>query len=113
MKKDQRLGTNGTFNAGYSQGIYPKANAGFSLNYRDKKVNVFGNYNHAYRKNLNRLFLDRNFFTAGAFTGSDLKDNFYRSQLSSNTVRFGTDFFPSKKTVIGLWLTRTQPGEQK
>lgn len=102
MKKDQRLGTNGTFNAGYSQGIYPKANAGFSLNYRDKKVNVFGNYNHAYRKNLNRLFLDRNFFTAGAFTGSDLKDNFSRSQLSSNTVRFGTDFFPSKKTVIGF-----------
>ena len=27
MKKDQRLGTNGTLTAGYGQGIYPKANA--------------------------------------------------------------------------------------
>ena len=102
MKKDQRLGTNGTFNAGYSQGIYPKANTGFSLNYRDKKANVFGSYNYAYRKNLNRLFLDRNFFTAGNFTGSDLKDNFSKAEINSNTVRFGTDFFPSKKTVLGF-----------
>jgi iron complex outermembrane recepter protein len=102
MKKDQRLGMNGTFNAGYSQGIYPKANTGFSLNYRDKKANVFGSYNYAYRKNLNRLFLDRNFFTDGNFTGSDLKDNFSRAQINSNTVRFGTDFFPSKKTVLGF-----------
>ena len=28
MKKDQRIGTNGTLTAGYGQGVYPKANAG-------------------------------------------------------------------------------------
>ncbi|HSN61111.1 MAG TPA: TonB-dependent receptor, partial [Ferruginibacter sp.] len=32
LKKDQRLGSNGSFNAGYGQGVYPKANAGLSLN---------------------------------------------------------------------------------
>jgi iron complex outermembrane receptor protein len=41
MKKDQRLGTNGTLTAGYGQGVYPKANAGGTINYRDKKVNRF------------------------------------------------------------------------
>ncbi len=102
MKKDQRLGMNGTANIGYGQGIYSKANTGVSMNYRDKKMNVFGSYNYAYRKLLNRLFLDRNFFTDDVFTGSDLKDNFSRTQVYSNTVRVGADFFPSKKTVLGF-----------
>src|SRR5205085_1322353 len=51
MKKDQRLGTNGNVTAGYGQGVYFKANAGAALNYRNKKVNVFGNYNYRYAKN--------------------------------------------------------------
>ena len=37
MKKDQRLGINGTATAGYGQGVYPKANAGSTFNYRNKK----------------------------------------------------------------------------
>ncbi|HEU4633323.1 MAG TPA: TonB-dependent receptor, partial [Flavisolibacter sp.] len=71
MKKDQRLGTNGTLTAGYGQGIYPKANAGTTFNYRNKKVNIFGNYNYSYRKNLNHLIINRNFYENGVFKGSD------------------------------------------
>ncbi|MEI9912338.1 MAG: TonB-dependent receptor [Bacteroidota bacterium] len=59
MKKDQRFGVNGTFTAGYGQGVYPKANAGTTFNYRNKKVNLFGNYSYAYRVGLNHLILDR------------------------------------------------------
>lgn len=102
LKKDQRMGTNGTFNAGYGQGVYPKANAGISLNHRDKKFNAFGSYNYGYRKNLNHLYLDRNFYENGVFTGRDLKDNFSRAPFSSNTVRVGADYFASKKTVWGV-----------
>jgi iron complex outermembrane receptor protein len=76
MKKDQRLGTNGTLTAGYGQGVYSKSNAGGTINYRDKKVNVFGSYNYAYRMNLNHLLLDRNFYTNGVYSGGDLKDNY-------------------------------------
>lgn len=103
MKKDQRLGTNGTLTAGYGQGVYPKANAGVTLNYRNKKVNVFGNYNYAYRVGLNHLILDRNFFSDnGSFNGADKKDNYSVSPFTSNAARLGMDFFPSKKTVIGF-----------
>jgi iron complex outermembrane receptor protein len=103
MKKDQRLGTNGTFTAGYGQGVYPKANSGVTFNYRNKKINVFGNYNYAYRVGLNHLFLDRNFYTDnGVFNGGDLKDNYNKPQLNSHTTRIGADFFPSKKTIIGF-----------
>lgn len=102
MKKDQRFGTNGTFTAGYGQGIYPKANAGTTLNYRDKKVNIFGNYNFAYRKHLNHLILNRNFFNNGVFIGSDDKDNYAKMPVNSNTVRVGADYFANKKTIIGF-----------
>jgi hypothetical protein len=103
MKKDQRFGTNGTFTAGYGQGIYPKANSGTTFNYRNKKVNVFGNYNYAYRIGLNHLLLDRNFYTdQGVFSGQDLKDNYSKPKIGSHTTRLGADFFPSKKTIIGF-----------
>jgi len=102
MKKDQRFGTNGSFTAGYGQGIYPKANAGINFNYRNKKVNFFGGYNYSYRMNLNHLLLDRNFFTNGQFAGQDLKDNYTKIPLYLNTLRFGADFYPNKKTVYGF-----------
>ncbi|MDP4262508.1 MAG: TonB-dependent receptor [Bacteroidota bacterium] len=103
MKKDQRLGTNGTITAGYGQGVYPKANAGTTLNYRNKKVNVFGNYNYAYRIGLNHLFLNRSFYdNNGIYNGGDLKDNYNKPKFGSHTIRAGADFFPSKKTIIGF-----------
>lgn len=103
MKKDQRFGANGTFTTGYGQGVYPKVNASSTFNYRNKKVNLFGNYGYAYRYGLNHLILDRNFFTdQKVFNGQDLKDNYTVPKIGSHTARFGADFFPSKKTIIGF-----------
>ena len=100
MKKDQRMGMNGTVTAGYGQGVYPKANAGTTFNYRNKKVNIFGNYNYAYRVGLNHLYLDRNFYDEnGVYNGGDLKDNYNKPEFGSHAARLGADFFPSKKTV--------------
>ncbi|MBS1509276.1 MAG: TonB-dependent receptor [Bacteroidetes bacterium] len=102
MKKDQRLGMNGTFTTGYGQGIYAKTNTGATFNYRNKKVNLFGNYNYAYRIGLNHLLLDRSFFDNGNYNGGDLKDNYSKSPVNSNTARLGADFFPSAKTIVGF-----------
>lgn len=107
MKKDQRLGTNGTLTAGYGQGLYPKTNAGAAFNYRNKKLNAFGHYNYAYREMLNHLIINRNFYDNGSFTGSDDKDNFAWQPFSSNTARLGADFFPSKNTIIGFVVNST------
>lgn len=105
MKKDQRFGLNGTATAGYGQGIYSKANAGTTFNYRNKKLNFFGNYNYAYRIGLNHLLLDRNFYENGVYNGGDLKDNYSKSPNSSHSTRIGMDFFPSKKTIVGFVVT--------
>lgn len=102
MKKDQRLGTNGTANIGYGQGVYPKANAGLNMNYRNRSMNVFGSYNYSYRIALNHLILNRNFYKDGVFNGSDDKDNYAKMPVGFHSLRFGTDFFSSKKTIIGF-----------
>jgi hypothetical protein len=102
MKKDQRQGMNGSFNTGYGQGVYPKANAGTQINYRNAKMNVFGSYNFSYRKNLNHLMINRNFFTNGVLMGADNKDNYATMPSRSHNTRMGADFFPSAKTIVGL-----------
>lgn len=102
LKKDQRFGSNGSLNASFGQGFYSKATAGGSLNYRNKKLNAFGSYNYAYRKNLNHLFINRNFFENGVFSGSDDKDNFMKANVYSNNIRAGVDYFPSSKTTLGF-----------
>ena len=104
MKKDQRMGANGTLTAGYGQGIYSKDNAGTTLNYRNKKVNIFGSYNYAYRKGLNHLVIERTFLENGHSTGSDKKDNYNTAPVNTHTGRIGADFFPTKKTIIGFVL---------
>ncbi|HNR06258.1 MAG TPA: outer membrane beta-barrel family protein [Saprospiraceae bacterium] len=104
MKKDQRLGTNGTFSAGYGQGVYPKANTGLSLNHRNKKINVFGNYNYAYRLGLNHLLLDRNFYDNFEFSGKDEKDNYTKIPGHFHALRWGADFSPNEKTILGVVL---------
>ena len=91
MKKDQRFGVNGTATAGYGQGIYPKTNAGATINYRNKKVNIFGNYNYGYRYGLNHLFLDRNFYDNSIYRWRRSKRQFFkiRFSLSCNQAGYG------------------------
>src|SRR5688572_7455840 len=110
MKKDLRLGVNGTLTAGYGQGIYPKANAGTTFNYRNKKINVFGNYNYAYRLGLNHLFLMREFYEDGHFRGAYDQDNFMKFPINSHNARLGADFFPNKKTIWGFVVNSSFSG---
>ena len=49
LKKNKAYGVNGSINSGWNIGTYAKYNEGVSLNYRYKKVNLFGNYNYNYR----------------------------------------------------------------
>lgn len=107
MKKDQRLGANGTLTAGYGQGVFPKANASATFNYRNKKVNLFGSYNYGYRKNLNHLMLKREFFKNGNYDGAYDQDNYMKIPINTNTARLGADFFPNKKSIIGFVLNGT------
>ncbi len=103
-KKDQRMGVNGSVQASYIQGIYPKAVAGGTLSYRNKKVSLYTNYNYSYRYWFNHLMLDRRFYDTA--TGRQLfrydQDNTSLFDFSNHTGALGLDYRISKNTATGF-----------
>src|SRR5690606_29604472 len=102
-KKDQRLGVNGSINLSAGHGVYPKYAAGGSLNYRNKKVNVYVNYNYAYRMWFNHLMLDRRFLdTNDKLTYRLDQDNYALFDFKNHISVAGIDYTLSSKTTIGM-----------
>ncbi|MBS1596719.1 MAG: TonB-dependent receptor [Bacteroidetes bacterium] len=99
LKKNKSFGTNGTVNAGYNIGTYPKYNAGLTLNHRDAHVNLFGNYSYNNSKNEMNMFLYRTqldtlFDQHGTFLTKNSAHNF----------KAGMDYFINKKSTIGVMV---------
>ncbi len=99
LKKNKAFGTNGSLNAGYNIGVYPKYNAGFSLNHRNKSINVFGNYNYNNSKNNNIFHLYRSLLD----TIFDQKNTMI-NENESHGFKAGVDYFVSRKSVLGLLI---------
>jgi hypothetical protein len=97
LKKNKKFGTNGSANLGYVQGITPKGNGSVNLNYRDKKVNVFGNVggnigNYENGISLYRIQNDTLYDQDGVNT----------SRNKSINAKIGTDFFASSNHTFGV-----------
>ncbi len=99
LKKNKALGTNGSVNLGYNIGTYPRYNAGFAFNHRNKKVNIYGNYNYNYNKNdgfinIYRIQLDTIF---------DQHSNMIYKN-SSHNFKAGVDYFLNNRSTIGVMV---------
>lgn len=100
LKKNKKIGTNGSINAGLNQGIRMKQNASLNLNYRDKKLNVFGNasYNGGIYQNDQNLYRTSNNIIFDPHT-VQLTDN-----VNTN-FKAGADYFVNRTTTIGIIAT--------
>lgn len=99
LKKNKSFGTNGSVNAGYNIGVYAKYNTGFSLNHRNKNINIFGNYNYNNSKNYNdfRLYREQLDTIFDQHTIMTPKNN-------SHGFKGGLDYFINKKSTIGVLI---------
>lgn len=102
LKKNKAFGTNGSVNAGWNIGTYAKYNAGASLNYRNKNINIFSNYsfNHGPTQqniNIHRTVLDSLFDQHGSI----------RMVANSHNFKVGTDYFIDKKSTLGFIVNGT------
>ncbi|ODT35094.1 MAG: TonB-dependent receptor [Niabella sp. SCN 42-15] len=102
LKKDKSLGTNGSVNAGYNQGFYPKFNGGFSLNHRNKNVNLYGNYNFYDGKN----HTEQAIFRAQGDSTFD-QNGVMTLNRTSHNFKAGADFFVSRKSTVGIMANGT------
>ena len=105
-KKNRQMGYNGSVNVNYGQGWYPKVNEGFNFNYRKNKVNLFTNLSHHYSQNMNILTIQRKFRDRGTKQVLSEFDQEARNQGFNRGYngKIGMDYFPSKKTTIGIVL---------
>ncbi len=97
LKKNNTFGTNGSVNTGYAIGVYPKYNAGISLNNRNKLVNVYGNYNINRSINENKLYVAR--------TQSDTSFDQHSTTTGRSTnhlYKAGIDYYFDNFNTIGL-----------
>lgn len=108
-KKSVTSGYNGSATITLSQGRYPKTSEGFNLNYRNKKVNLFTNLSHNYRKGFSVLTIQRNLYNpaTGALENYfDQRDDMMNKANAYN-AKLGADFFVSKNTTLGLVVNGT------
>jgi len=115
LKKNKAIGTNVAIHAGYSQGIYPKTNDGFSFSERTKKVNIFSSYNYSYRGTSNDITLNSNYYNDGRQEGATRQYETLKLPIITNMARVGMDFYASDKTTIGFiadgGITQFNPSE--
>ncbi len=102
LKKNKSLGTNGSVNAGWNIGTYAKYIGGASLNYRNKKINLFSTYGFNYGPNQQSLTINRTVLDSLFDQHSNI-----RMVGNSHNFKFGADYFLNKKNTIGVIITGT------
>ncbi|RAJ37332.1 outer membrane beta-barrel family protein [Pedobacter cryoconitis] len=101
LKKNKELGSNGTITADGAVGKYIKANTGFSINQRSKKLNVYGNYNYADNKRYGILNLDRAANMLGNLSNIVQQSNSTTTN-HNHTYKAGLDYNFDKNNTVGL-----------
>ncbi|MBK5270927.1 MAG: TonB-dependent receptor [Bacteroidia bacterium] len=100
LKKNKTFGTNGSVNAGLNMAHYAKYNSGVSLNYRNKKINLFGNYNYSNNKNRNYINLFRTTSVDSSFDQQSIMVN----KNESHGFKAGIDYYANKKSTFGVMV---------
>ncbi|BFG71683.1 outer membrane beta-barrel family protein [Sediminibacterium sp. KACHI17] len=100
LKKNKRYGTNGSVNMGLVQGVTPKGNGSVSLNYRDKKVNLFSNVGI----NIGRYENTLDLYRVQRDSVYDQKSTNWSNNKSVN-AKLGADLFLNSKNTLGFLVT--------
>jgi outer membrane receptor protein involved in Fe transport len=97
LKKNKKYGTNGSVNVGFIQGITPKGNGSVSLNYRNKKINLFSNVSG----NIGNRNQQLGIYRVQNDTIYDQHTKMLNVRQGMN-IKAGADYFIDKKNTIGF-----------
>jgi hypothetical protein len=101
LKKNKNMGTNGSFTLGAGYGKFEKTNAGLSVNNRNGKWNLFGNYNYGYNHRFNSNTIVRQIdFNNETFISDSY--NYRPMQVNANSFKGGADYYINKNHTIGV-----------
>ena len=105
-KKSKVKGFNGGVNLSYSQGKYGKTNNSGNFNYRNQKINLFGNLSFSTSNGFSDLDINRYFLNSGAKVSPNfLQNSFIRRTSETYNARIGMDYYATENTTFGVGLT--------
>ena len=96
--KNKNYGLTKSITLGAGSGTYFRNTAGFALNYRNTKINIFGGYDFNYQKQFFRLNSFYEFTTAATI---DLLEHNIRTH-NNHSIRLGIDYDIDKRTSLGF-----------
>ncbi len=102
LKKGAYEGFNGSANASYGQGFYPKAVAGVIVSYKKKKFSLNSGYQYNYNLGLSTYFVNRT-YTETTSQYSKLNSNTsYNEPKKSHNFNIASSYDVSDRTSVSL-----------
>jgi ferric enterobactin receptor len=105
LRKDQRLGTNGTANLSYGRGRFNRYTGGLTLTHRQKALTTNAAYTYSERTSLNQLTIHRDFYNLSGggreLSSTTDQDNFLPNVQRSHSWRLGLDYNLTARTTLG------------
>ncbi len=96
LKKNVRLGTNGSVTVGLGRGRYDKLNTNLQLSHRAGPLNVYGSAGYRRGSGFDQLILDREVIGARV-----VQDNVEPSLPNTASLRGGVDYDLTERTTVG------------
>lgn len=100
LKKNKKYGTNGSASIGFKQGYTPKGDGSLSLNYRDKKINIFSNISGR----IGNFEQHLDIYRIQSDTIYDQHTIMLNKDKSAN-VKAGVDYSLNNKSTVGFLVT--------
>jgi len=100
LKKNIKIGFNGNINLGLNYQDNAKFNSSIDMNYRNGKLNFYGNYGNNIAKNDNNGFINRPINNSEQLFS--FKDN-----TKNHLYKIGVDFYLNDKNTISLFTNQS------
>lgn len=102
-KKSKVKGLNGSLTAGYGQGRFPRQNYNGNINYRNGKVNVYGNLGFSKAKNWNTNRITRDFDASTTTPAITSAQNAYnKNKWEDYSYKIGVDYYIDTVNTLGV-----------
>ncbi|WP_199139365.1 TonB-dependent receptor [Pedobacter sp. ASV12] len=105
-KKSKVVGFNGGLNLGLNQGELTRSNNSFNFNYRNNKINLFGNLSYNLNNSFTDLDLNRVYKNPDQSVKSFFNQNsYFKRHGNTFNLKTGLDFYASEQTTWGVVLS--------
>lgn len=105
MKKNTQQGLNGSVTANGGAGRKARYGAGFNLNYRTEKFNIYSNYNYGFRGETEYLDFVRHFYEEDRLARTSVQRTETDEPLHTQNFSMGVDFTPDSLSSMGILVT--------